>query len=108
MIWKANTLEDSGLRLDMLEQALSKRQEAARQMVKQFRYVHERDLAAQTKGAVSKISERMRYGMEISSRLFSTGADQLTLGEAETILAQKNLTLELLSHWLGDTLTTIG
>ena len=108
MIKKANTLEDSGLRLDMLEQALSKRQEATRQMVKQFRYVHERDLAAQTKGAVSKISEKMRYGMEISSRLFSTGADQLTLGEAEAILAQKNLTLELLSQWLGDTLKTIG
>ena len=108
MIRKANTLEDSGLRLDMLEQALSKRQEATRQMVKQFRYVHERNLAAQTKGAVSKISEKMRYGMEISSRLFSTGADQLTLGEAEAILAQKNLTLELLSQWLGGTLKTIG
>ena len=108
MIRKANTLEDSGLRLDMLEQALSKRQEAARQMVKQFRYVHERDLAAQTKGAISQISEKMRYGMEISSRLFSTGADRLTLGEAEAILAKKDLTLELLSHWLGNTLTTIG
>ena len=108
MIKKANTLEDSGLRLDMLEQALSKRQEAARQMVKQFRYVHERDLAAQTKGAISRISEKMRYGMEISSRLFSTGADQLTLGEAEAILAKNDLTLELLSHWLGNTLTKIG
>ena len=108
MIKKANTLEDSGLRLDILEQALSKRQEAARQMVKQFRYVHERDLAAQTKGAISRISEKMRYGMEISSRLFSTGADQLTLGEAEAILAKNDLTLELLSHWLGKTLTTIG
>ena len=108
MIRKANTLEDSGLRLDMLEQALSKRQEAARQMVKQFRYVHERDLAAQTKGAASKITENMRYGMEISSRLFSTGSDRLTLGEAEAILAKKNLTLELLSQWLGDTLETIG
>ena len=108
LIWKANTLEDSGLRLDMLEQALSKRQEAARQMVKQFRYVHERDLAAQTKGALSKISEKMRYGMEISSRLFSNGADQLTLGEAEAILAKDNLTLELLSRWLGNTLTEIG
>ncbi len=108
MIKKANTLEDSGLRLDMLEQALSKRQEATRQMVKQFRYVHERDLAAQTKGAVSKISEKMRYGMEISSRLFSTGEDQLTLGEVEAILVKKDLTLELLSSWLGDTLTKIG
>ena len=108
LIWKANTLEDSGLRLDMLEQALSKRQEAARQMVKQFRYVHERDLAAQTKGALSKISEKMRYGMEISSRLFSNGADQLTLGEAEAILAKDNLTLELLSRWLGNTLTEIS
>lgn len=108
MIKKANTLEDSGLRLDMLEQALSKRQEAARQMVKQFRYVHERDLAAQTKGAISRISEKMRYGMEISSRLFATGADQLTLGEVEAILAKKDLTLELLSNWLGKTLTTIG
>ena len=108
MIKKANTLEDSGLRLDILEQALSKRQEAARQMVKQFRYVHERDLAAQTKGAISRISEKMRYGMEISSRLFSTGADQLTLGEAEAILAKNDLTLELLSHWLGNTLTKIG
>ena len=108
MIWRANELEDSGLRLDMLEQALSKRQEATRQMVKQFRYVHERDLAAQTKGAISKISEKMRYGMEISSRLFSTGSDQLTLGEVEAILAKKDLTLELLSNWLGKTLTTIG
>ena len=108
MIWRANELEDSGLRLDMLEQALSKRQEATRQMVKQFRYVHERDLAAQTKGFASKISEKMRYGMEISSRLFSTGSDQLTLGEVEAILAKKDLTLELLSHWLGDTLTKIG
>ncbi len=108
MIRKANTLEDRGLRLDMLEQALSKRQEAARQMVKQFRYVHERDLAAQTKGVVSKISEKMRFGMEISSRLFSSGPDQLTLGEAEAILAKNNLTLELLSNWLGSTLTAIG
>ena len=108
MIWRANELEDSGLRLDMLEQALSKRQEATRQMVKQFRYVHERDLAAQTKGAISKISEKMRFGMEISSRLFATGADQLTLGEVEAILAKKDLTLELLSNWLGKTLTTIG
>ena len=108
MIKKANTLEDSGLRLDMLEQALSKRQEATRQMVKQFRYVHERDLAAQTKGAISKISEKMRFGMEISSRLFSTGADQLTLGEVEAILVKKDLTLELLSSWLGSTLTKIG
>ncbi|MBQ0053176.1 MAG: hypothetical protein KBS89_01805, partial [Bacteroidales bacterium] len=108
MIKKANTLEDSGLRLDMLEQALSKRQEATRQMVKQFRYVHERDLTAQTKGAVSRISEKMRYGMEISSRLFSTGADQLTLGEVEAILVKRDLTLELLSSWLGNTLTKIG
>mgnify|MGYP003293454804 CR=1 FL=1 len=108
LIWKANTLEDSGLRLDMLEQALSKRQEAARQMVKQFRYVHERDVAAQVKGVASKISERMRFGMEISSRLFSTGSDALTLQEAEAILAKNNLTLELLSSWLGKTLTVIG
>ncbi|MDO5442551.1 MAG: zinc ribbon domain-containing protein [Bacteroidia bacterium] len=108
MIKKANTLEDSGLRLDMLEQALSKRQEATRQLVKQFRYVHERDLAAQTKGAVSKISERMRFGMEVSSRLFSTAEDALTLSQVEAILSQHNLTLELLSSQLGDTLKAIG
>ncbi len=87
---------------------MSKRQEAVRQMVKQFRYVHERDVAAQVKGVASKISERMRFGMEISSRLFSTGADQLTLGEVEAILAKNNLTLELLSSLLGRTLTAIG
>lgn len=108
MIWKANTLENSALRLEMLEQALSKRQEAARQMVKQFRYVHERDLAAQTKGVMSKISEKMRFGMEISSRLFSTGSDALTLSQVEAILAKNNLTLELLSSQLGDTLKAIG
>ena len=108
MIKKANTLEDRGLRLDMLEQALSKRQEATRQMVKQFKYVHERDLAAQTNGALSKISDRMRFGMEVSSRLFSTGTDALTLSQVEAILAQNNLTLELLSSQLGDTLKAIG
>ena len=108
MIRKANTLDDKGLRLDMLEQALSKRQEATRQMVKQFKYVHERDLAAQTKGAISKISEKMRFGMEISSRLFSTGEDALTLGQVEAILKQNDLTLELLSLKLGQALEKIG
>jgi len=108
MIHKANTLEDSGLRLDMLEQALSKRQEATRQMVKQFKYVHERDVAAQAAGVVSRISEKMRFGMEISSRLFASGKDALTLTQVEAILAKHNLTLELLSSQLGDTLVKIG
>jgi hypothetical protein len=108
MIRKANTLSDRGLRLDMLEQALSKRQEATRQMVKQFKYVHARDVAAQVEGAASRISDKMRFGMEISSRLFSSGEDALTLTQVESILAQNDLTLELLSLQLGETLKKIG
>jgi len=77
-------------------------------MVKQFRYVHERDIAAQAAGAASKISEKMRFGMEISSRLFETGEKALTLTQVEAILAKNNLTLELLSSQLGDTLVKIG
>lgn len=108
MIRKANELPDSGMRLDMLEQALSKRQEATRQMVKQFKYVDGRDIAAQTKGSLSQISDKMRWGMEVSSRLFAKGSDALTLVEVEKILAQKDLTLELLSLQLGETLKIIG
>lgn len=94
---------------DCIQQYLCCREEGVRQMVKQYRYVEARDVAAVIKGNTSKVNSHLRVGEELCSKIFEgKSSSSPSLVEIEKILSEAGTSVELLAELNGQAMTNIG
>ena len=99
---------DQILRERLMADAMYYRQEGVRQMVKQFKYVDARNLAAMCRGADSQLSKQMHLSIKLCSKMFETGPTCISLTTLEKMLAKNGLSLEMLAKATGDAMRNIG
>lgn len=94
---------------DCIQQYLCCREEGVRQMVKQYRYVEARDVAAVIKGGTTKVTPHLRVGEELCAKIFEgKSSSSPSLIEIEKILKEADSSIELLAELNGQAMTNIG